>query len=164
VASCPFVGARSRVVAGGHPVFLLSAGSGSSAPCAGTYWRIVLKHKNFSLSEMACRDGTPVPAEYEANAHEVLRRLQIVRDFFAAPIKIRSGYRTEAHNTEVSGASQSQHLTASAADFVVTGYSAAEVREVLEGLIRIGVLPDGGIGAYLTFTHLDIRGERARWR
>jgi uncharacterized protein YcbK (DUF882 family) len=113
---------------------------------------------------MRCKDGTPVPAEFEANAHEVLRRLQILRDFFDAPIRIRSGYRTQKHNDEVGGASQSQHLTASAADFVVNGYSAAQVREVIEGLIRIGVLPDGGVGAYLTFTHLDIRGERARWR
>lgn len=112
---------------------------------------------------MNCRDGSKVPAEYEANAYEVLRRLQVVRDFYGKPVRIKSGYRTAEHNKAVGGATNSQHLTASAADFVVEGVSPAQVRETLEGLIRIGAIPDGGIGSYLTWTHLD-SGSPRRWR
>lgn len=112
---------------------------------------------------MNCRDGTPVPRLYEINALEVLRRLQVLRDFFDKPIRIRSGFRSPEHNKVVGGAAESQHLTASAADFVVEGASPTQVREALLGLIRIGALPDGGIGSYLTFTHYDL-GKPRRWR
>ncbi len=121
--------------------------------------------RNFTLSEMDCHDGSPVPAEYEANAKEVLRRLQIVRDFFGnRPIKINSGYRTPTHNLRERGSPNSQHLTASAADFTVKGYSPAQVRDAIEGLIRVGALPEGGLGTYITFVHIDIRPARARWK
>ena len=119
--------------------------------------------KDIRWRELACKDGTAVPAAYEGNAREAARRVQIVRDFFAAPADIHCGYRTAEHNAAVSGATESQHLTASAIDFEIRGVPAATVRVVVEGLIRLGVLPDGGLGAYPGFTHLDIRPHRARW-
>lgn len=122
-----------------------------------------LKLDNFSLSEMNCRDGSPVPAQYEENAYKVLSRLQVIRDFFDKPVRIRSGYRSPEHNKAVGGEDRSYHLTASAADFTVEGYSPSQVRDALEGLIRVGALPNGGIGSYLTFTHYDL-GPRRRWR
>lgn len=119
--------------------------------------------KNIWWSELACKDGTPVPAQYRDNAVRVAKRVQVVRDFFNKPVDISSGYRTEKHNAEVRGEAKSQHLTASAIDFSIRGVPAANVRKAIEGLIRIGALADGGLGAYDTFTHLDIRAKRARW-
>lgn len=119
--------------------------------------------KDITLEELACKDGTPVPHEYIKNAERVAGRGQVLRDFFDAPIDIHCGYRTAAHNAEVKGAEHSQHLTASAIDFSIRGVPPAEVRKVFEALVRIGVLPDGGLGAYDTFTHLDIRPAHARW-
>ncbi len=119
--------------------------------------------KNFYLSEFACndKDGTPVPVEYRDNAAHLASQLQIIRDFFNAKITINSGYRTLAYNTSIGGAKNSQHLTASAADIVVEGHSASEVHFAIEGLIRVGVLRNGGLGRYRTFCHYDIGRVRS---
>lgn len=87
----------------------------------------------------------------------------MVRDFFDAPLHIKSGYRTAEHNKAVGGVDKSFHLTASAIDFNVDGRSPRQVYEALLGLIRVGALPDGGIGLYLTFVHYDL-GPARRWR
>lgn len=119
--------------------------------------------KNFSLWEFACNDGTAVPAEYIANVQKLATQLQVLRDFFGAPIAIRSGYRTPAYNKIIGGAAHSQHLTASAADIEVAGWFPKEVQRAIEGLIRVGLVADGGLGEYAGFTHYDVRGHRARW-
>jgi uncharacterized protein YcbK (DUF882 family) len=118
--------------------------------------------RNFSLAEFACRDGTPVPPELRANVRTLADQLQVIRDFFDAPVTIRSGYRTPAYNRSIGGAKNSKHLTADAADIVVAGYTAAEVQRAVAGLMRIGAVVDGGLGSYRTFTHVDI-GPRRRW-
>lgn len=121
--------------------------------------------KHFSLKEFACNDadGTAVPAQYIGHVTRLAHQLQIIRDFFNAPVRINSGYRTKAYNAKVGGAADSQHLTASAADIVVTGFSALQVARAIEGLMRIGAVEQGGLGVYPDFVHLDIRGHKARW-
>jgi len=37
------------------------------------------------------------------------------------------------------------------------------VADAIEFLINTGMLKEGGVGRYNTFTHYDIRGTRARW-
>ena len=119
--------------------------------------------KNFSLSEFACNDGTPVPANLLCNVQELAENLQVLRDYFGVPISINSGYRSHAHNKAVGGAKSSQHLLGKAADIVVASNTPKVVRAAIEKLISEGKMKNGGIGLYSRFVHYDIRENPARW-
>jgi len=109
--------------------------------------------KNFSRSEFACRCG----CGFDTIDYEVLRRLQALRQIYAAPITITSACRCAKHNKVVGGKSSSQHLKGRAIDFVVKGVSPFEVYDALNNYW------EGGLGKYDTFTHIDSRNEKARW-
>jgi len=119
--------------------------------------------KNFKLSEFGCNDGTPVPAEYLENVKNLAQNLQLIRDRVGASISINSGYRTPAYNKKIGGVSNSQHKLAKAADIVVKGWRPSQVHALINSMIEDKTLKQGGLGRYNTFTHYDIRGERARW-
>ena len=118
---------------------------------------------NFLFREFQCKDGTPVPVELIDNAKELAENLQAFRDAVGKPVVINSAYRTERYNRMVGGASRSQHLKAKAADITVPGMTPKEVADKIEELIKEGVMKQGGLGRYKTFTHYDIRGYIARW-
>lgn len=120
--------------------------------------------KNFSLRPFTCRNGVWVPSEYMDNVQELARNLQVLRDFLDIPIYVNSGYRTPQYNRSVGGSENSQHLYAKAADIrVTTGMPTECIYDIIEGLIRIGQMKQGGVGLYNTFVHYDIRGTKARW-
>lgn len=119
--------------------------------------------KYFTWKEAACRDGTPVPDKLKTSVSAVAYDMDVIRDFFGVPITVNSWYRTPEYNKKVGGKPSSKHLLGIAVDFTVKGVSPKQVREVLEGLIRIGAIYQGGIGAYDRFTHYDNRGTKARW-
>lgn len=121
--------------------------------------------KNFALSEFACHDekGTPVPLKYRSNVQQLANNLQVLRDHIGEPVRIISGYRTAAHNKSVGGARKSQHLTAKAADIAVKSKTPGQLAVIIEHLIKIGKMKQGGLGIYNGFVHYDIRGRRARW-
>lgn len=120
--------------------------------------------KNFTRQEFDCKDGTVVPTKYMKNLMELAKNLQVLRDFLGVGINISgSGYRTPAYNIKKDGAKFSQHLTASAADISVKGYTAKQLAQVIEKLILQGKMKQGGLGIYNTFVHYDIRGTKARW-
>lgn len=86
--------------------------------------------------------------------------LEDVRSQFGQPsITITSGYRPPVINKLVGGASNSQHLYGAAADVVVAGIRPHEVYKQLDK--RHG--SKGGLGNGSSFTHIDLRGYRARW-
>lgn len=118
---------------------------------------------NFSLSEFACNDGTPVPAKYLDNVKELATNLQQLRNYIGEPIHINSGYRTKSYNKKIGGAPASQHLTASAADITTKNRSPKQVKAIIEKLIKEGKMKNGGIGLYMGFLHYDIRDIPARW-
>jgi uncharacterized protein YcbK (DUF882 family) len=120
--------------------------------------------KNFKREEFDCRDGTKVPSTLLHNTKQLAQNLQVLRDFFDAPVTINSGYRTRPYNKKVGGAVSSQHLLGTAADIVVEGVSSAVVADTTEALIRCGAMKEGGLGRYKSFTHYDIRGKKARWQ
>lgn len=56
--------------------------------------------------------------------------LDPIREKFAAPLIITSGYRTEELNALVGGACNSQHMTGEAVDFYLEGFSKMEMAGV----------------------------------
>jgi len=121
---------------------------------------------NFHIDEFRCNDksNTLVPSKYVLNVLLLAHNLQALRTYLNAPITINSGYRTWHYNKYiVKGASKSKHLTAQAADIVVKGYTSVEVKTAIEHLISVGKMTQGGLCAYDTFTHFDVRGTKARW-
>ena len=124
---------------------------------------------HFKPYEFTCKDGTPVPAVLlpvlEVHCVTVL---EVIRAAFGAPVTIISGFRTASYNRKIKGAKASYHIYTLrpgkfATDLRVLGHSPVEVKAVLEGLIKGGKIPKGGIGLYETFVHYDNRGWNQRW-
>lgn len=118
---------------------------------------------NFNLSEFACKSGEETPEEIIPVLKELAEQLQALREETGLPIRINSGYRSPAHNAKIGGVKNSQHTKGTAADIVVVGQSPRETRRIIQTLIKSGRMKEGGIGAYNSFTHYDIRGYKARW-
>lgn len=111
---------------------------------------------NFKVKEFDCKCGKY--CKVTVVHPELVEKLQKLRNHFGKPVIINSGYRCAPHNRNVGGAAASQHLFGKAADIVVKGVSPEEVARVASS---IGFT---GIGVYNTFTHVDIRAKKARWR
>jgi len=119
--------------------------------------------ENFSLSEFDCKDGGELPIALLPNVLDLADNLQVLRDYLGVPISINSAYRSLEHNRKIKGSTKSQHLLAKAADIVVESKSPDEVANIIKYLISEGKMMQGGLKAYDTFTHYDIRGYKARW-
>ena len=89
---------------------------------------------------------------------EFLNALDLIRDNYGYPMKVNSGYRSEAHNIAVKGVPNSQHRKGLAADIHI---NSQEEGNVIEALARKHML--GGVGRYRNFIHLDGRGYIAYW-
>ncbi len=86
--------------------------------------------------------------------------LEDVRSLFGkASIVINSGYRPPAVNHAVGGVSNSQHLYGAAADIIVSGFKPHEIYKRLNSWHG----SKGGLGDGADFTHIDLRGYRARF-
>ena len=118
---------------------------------------------HFSKDEFDCTDGSEMPFEVLNNIIEVANNLEVLRAHFGAPITINSAYRSPVYNRSVGGAVNSQHLGGKAADVVIDGVTPDEVADAIDFLIEVGLMKEGGLGRYDTFTHYDIRGTKARW-
>lgn len=111
---------------------------------------------NFKVREFACKDGSDVIFISDG----LVQVMQAIRSHFGKPVTINSAYRTPAYNKKVGGALYSQHQYGTAADIVVNGVAPKDVAAYAETL-----LPNtGGIGVYSTFTHVDVRKAKARWK
>ena len=111
--------------------------------------------EHFDSEEMMCKCGCKlfIPCQ------KLIDDLECIRWIFGHPINIVSGTRCKDRNFKVGGANGSKHLTGEAADFYIEGVQAHDI--YLECCKR---WPDShGIGHYHTFTHLDVRQEKARW-
>ena len=124
---------------------------------------IIPLSKNFKKSEFKCHDGTSVPDELMPNLRELVKNLQIIRDYIGKPVHVISGYRTPKYIRRIGGARKSQHMKAKAADLRVKGMSSHELREIIINLIKEKKIKKGGVGIYKSFVHYDVRGWNARW-
>ena len=106
-----------------------------------------------------CGKGNPSVA--------LLILLEVIRAHFGAPVKISSMCRCRTYNRKAgSKTDHSRHVCddydwePDAADIVVQGVDPQEVYKYLCNLPFANLL---GIGNYATFTHVDTRGQKARW-
>lgn len=118
---------------------------------------------NFYLKEFASKDGADTPEDVLCNLRMVAEQLQILRDYTERPIKVNSGYRSPEHNEKIGGSKNSQHKLGKAADIVIQGMKPSDTYKLIEYLIGKEVLKIGGLGSYKSFTHIDIRDNKARW-
>ena len=122
--------------------------------------------KNFKLKEFKCKCGCDMPLEVYENIIKLSNQLQFLRDYTGRPITINSAYRCPKHNAKISGSSKkSQHMLGKAADITIQSLKPAEVFMIIEDLIDMGHMLQGGLGLYEKkgFTHYDIRKTKARW-
>ena len=90
----------------------------------------------------------------------IIKALDYARNQVGLPFHINSGYRSEKHNRDVGGVSNSQHKLGNAAD---VGISSQELGDSIEYWIKDYLGDDCGIGRYNTFIHVDCRNTKARW-
>ena len=119
--------------------------------------------KNFKLKEFECKCECDMPLEVYENIIKLASQLQFLRDYTGRPITINSAYRCPEHNAKVGGSKTSQHLLGKAADITIQSLKPAEVYALIEELIDMGHLLQGGLGLYDTFVHYDIRKNKERW-
>jgi len=120
---------------------------------------------NFSPGEFNCKCGEHCdgPSPHTAKTRHLAWTLQQIRNEIGFPVRINSAYRCKQHNANVGGASKSKHLEGIAADLDVVGVPPKQVADVVAKLMETGAIPNGGLGRYNTFTHIDIREAPARW-
>ena len=117
---------------------------------------------NFNLEEFECKCGCEMPEFVKKNIIELAENLQVLRDAVGR-LDLTNAYRCKYHNADVGGSINSQHLKGKAADIKSKTLSPNEIAVRTNDLMKNESFKLGGIGIYNTFTHIDIRGTRARW-
>ena len=120
----------------------------------------------FGAHEFDCHDGTPYPAMWIPTRLVPLVTCVAdpLRDRWAGPLLVQSGYRTLAWNARVRGAERSQHVEGRAADLrplpdASEAYGARVERlwRMARAMWEAGELPElGGLGHYpALWIHVD---------
>ena len=121
----------------------------------------IIRDGNFTWSE-ATRGGARIPVS-KSVVESIVRVARVMEDVRAKlghrPITINSWYRDPVSNRKAGGASRSRHLTGDAVDFVVKGIHPYDVYDKLNTWWG----DRGGLASATVFTHIDMRGYRARW-
>ena len=106
--------------------------------------------KNFTSSEVACKCGqcTGLPHSPEALDYfmDKLKRLQIIREEYAKPMYLSSGYRCPDHNQLVSSTGRTGPHTFGAFDVKVYGHDAHILLSIASGYCLTEVAAPTGIG------------------
>lgn len=113
---------------------------------------------NFRLAEFHCRCTYP-ECKTTYVSDELVEGLEQLREH-VGPLTITSGFRCEKHNKDVKGMRNSCHLLGLAADITSSIFRPREVEQAAK---RVSIFSNGGIGDYSSWTHVDARGEPARW-
>jgi len=131
--------------------------------------------KNFNLSEFLYskwfdkETQTKVISLYnntdsiKHNIQKLACQLQTLRDHLSVPITINIAYRPVFYELSKGRSGNSQHTLGKAADIKVKGFTPQQIADEIEKLIEKGDMLQGGLSAYSTFVHYDIRKTKARW-
>lgn len=111
---------------------------------------------NFVSTEFDCKCSLD-SCKYTYISDDLVTRLEIMRKIRRVPLKVNSGYRCNEHNKNIGGAINSIHTKGEAADVDCLEREKEKSHEAAE---QSGF---DGIGKYNSFTHVDVRGWRARW-
>lgn len=111
---------------------------------------------HFSKAEFACRCCGDLKIE-----KRLIDALEQLRAMAARAIVIHDGYRCPAHNQEVGGVSNSEHIRGMAADVEIPGLT---LQQMYDLALKVAEFADGGIGVYDGgFVHVDVRPHPSRW-
>lgn len=105
--------------------------------------------RHFTLDEFACKCGRP-ECDAPPPTDDLLRLLDLMREFLGRPVVIKSGSRCAEHNRNEGGRPRSRHLAGKAADILVS--SSAERFAVVDAAFACGVVR---IGIANSFVHVD---------
>ncbi|MBA0053781.1 DUF882 domain-containing protein [Streptomyces sp. AJS327] len=115
---------------------------------------------HFNFSEFYSKDGSKFnggkvsASTVKENIRRLMYKLEAVRKKAGdRSITVNSGFRSKRHNSNVGGASNSQHMYGIAADIVISGRT---VSNTISYAQKSGF---SGIIRYNTFTHVDNRTE-----
>lgn len=107
--------------------------------------------ENFKVKEFACKDGSD---KILIDITFVQTHLQDIRTHFGKPVNVNSGYRTEAYNKKVGGATNSYHKKGRAFDISIKGINPIEIARYAT---KLGI---PGIILYDSFVHVDSRDSK----
>jgi uncharacterized protein YcbK (DUF882 family) len=110
----------------------------------------------FDREEFACK----CKCGFDTVDYTLLKIVTDVREFFGRPVRVNSACRCEEHNKKIGGSPRSQHKLGKAADIVVDGVEPSEVARYLDNKYK----DKHGVGDYASFTHVDSRDKKARWK
>lgn len=120
--------------------------------------------EHFNRSEFACECGCGL----DTVDHMLVVVLERLRNHFGVPIEITGPNRCKEHNETVQKqynpryvpySSKTTHMDCKAVDFKVKDV----LPEVVADLLDKWYPNEFGIGRYFNRTHLDTRGNKARW-
>ena len=111
---------------------------------------------NFSRSEFSCNCG----CGFATVDTELLKLLETIRQRFKKPIKITSAARCPDYNILVGGVKTSKHVQGIACDIKIKNVKPYDIYKFVDGYAPNNC----GIGLYPTFTHVDVRKLKARWK
>jgi uncharacterized protein YcbK (DUF882 family) len=109
--------------------------------------------KYFNYEEF---DSPDIQGSGQLMDSKLLKMLDQTREIYGKPIRITSGYRTEAHNRNVGGVSGSSHLKGLAVD--IACIASSDRYELLYALIKVGF---NRIGVAKSFIHVDIDKDKS---
>jgi uncharacterized protein YcbK (DUF882 family) len=137
---------------------LLKEPAADTSKAAASAWNY------FNAREFVCKCGCGTNKVKSA----LIDTLNVIRGTAGVPITVTSGTRCPTHNKKVGGVSNSNHLSGDAADIQAQGVSPEKLRGIIQNLWEQGKLPElAGLGAYKTFTHVDIapkvKGRLRTW-
>ena len=114
---------------------------------------------HLSWKELACKDGTPYPAEWrETRAVHLANEFEAIRATVGRAITIGSAYRTPSHNRKVGGARKSQHVEGRALDlYPPKGMTVHDLHLICRRRAALAESAINGVGLYPTFVHIDTR-------
>ena len=120
--------------------------------------------EHFSAEELMCHGASQGhcgcgPETANNVSPLLLEKLEALRAMIGGPIEISCAYRCPAHNAEVGGVPNSQHVDGTAADVQTPNYDNCNTPEQLKWYCeQIGF---DGIGLYDWGCHVDVRDNGA---